>query len=400
VQIDHISFSKSGGAGIVADLLAARQLELGNDSRLVTVLDGSLSDQPFRHVDLTIRAAVDRYVISKTETPTLTSLARRSGRALNRRLLRPGASLHLHWMEGVLTTADIRDLVENSPSSIWTLHDMAPFTGFCHLSQGCKKFEKDCSGCPQSRSLFQNRIALSFQNHIRELEVLSEKLKIVVPSEWMRVQTEKSKLFQNFDVHMISNPVRPQFFSDRNKISLRSDLGILESEFVGILVASDLDDPNKQVQKAIEAFIASLGYISRSGRLILVGKTHKKSIGLDSRLDFRGTQDAEGLAKLMAAADVILSTSMAESSGLTIAEAAASGTPAIVLANETGSSELVVDQVTGFLSNNWRDFGSLLVKIGLDGAKSSTLGISAREFARINFEATAVALQYLELHKN
>ena len=400
MQIDHVSFSKSGGAGIVAGLLASSQLELGHDSRLVTVLEGSISDEPLLHVSLSLRAALDRYVIARKDTPSLASLSRRSGSVLDRKLLRPGASLHLHWMEGVLTTAGIRRLVEESPSSIWTLHDMAPFTGFCHISHGCTGFEKDCSGCPQSRRLFQGKIELSLNSRISELGVLSEKLKIVVPSKWMRIQAEKSRLFKNFDIHLICNPVRPQFFSDRNKISLRSELGILESEFVGILVTSDLDDPNKQVQKAIEAFIASLAHISRSGRLILVGKTQKKSIYLDPRLDFRGTQDEVGLAKLMAAADVILSTSLAESSGLTIAEAAASGTPAIVLATGSGSGELVVDEVTGFLANDWRDLGSLLVKIGLDPANSCPLGISAREFARTNFEATAVALQYLELHKN
>lgn len=398
MQIDHITFSKTGGAGVVASLLSSSQKALGHDPRLLTVLDGSLSEFPFKYPSLTIRAALDNFFIARADVPSLTSLSRRGLGELDSEIVRKNSAVHFHWVEGVITPDNLRYISQHSLAAVWTLHDMAPFTGFCHLSHGCRGFETDCTKCPQSRRPFHRSIALSLKKRASTFAPISEKLKIVVPSEWMREKASKSLVFKNFDIQVIRNPVSPVFYSKPKNEYLRKELGIEDKEFVAILVATDLDDPNKRVQKAIEVFLSTFEHRAQRVRLVLIGRSRRDRFHRDPRLDFRGPLGQEAVSDLLSAADVVLSTSMAESSGLTIAEAAAAGTPALVLEGDSGSKELVVDGVTGILTENWRGFGESLVWLASDARRAPELGVSANKFARHHFETESVSQKYLDLY--
>lgn len=397
MQIDHLTFSKSGGAGNVATLLSSSQRAQGHDALLHTVSDGSLSDSPLRHPALSCLAAIDNFVIAKSGVPTLTSLTRRNLGTLALAPLRENSAVHFHWVEGVITLDQLRFVSRRSSSAVWTLHDMAPFTGFCHLSHGCRGFETGCTTCPQSRKPFQKTIEFSLNNRVRDLGPMSEKLKVVVPSEWMREKAAKSLVLKNFEIQVIFNPVSPTFYAKSQNNSIRSSLGIDEGEFVAVLVATDLSDPNKQVRKAIEVFLASLGGKFQKVRLVLIGKVGRGVQIQDSRLDFRGSLRELGVSRLMAAADVLLSTSIAESSGLTIAEAAASGTPALILGGDSGSRELVVDGITGIVAKTWRDFGQCLSWLARDRDRARELGYAASQFSH-RFAPELVSQRYLNLY--
>lgn len=53
--------------------------------------------------------------------------------------------VHLHWInEGMMR---IEDLSKIKAPLVWTLHDMWPFTGGCHYSDGCIRYETMCGQC-------------------------------------------------------------------------------------------------------------------------------------------------------------------------------------------------------------------------------------------------------------
>ena len=63
-NILHVSYSKSGGAGRVADQLSTTQTQM-NDyrSKLIYATKGSIRLNPFENIPLTVRASLDNYLI-------------------------------------------------------------------------------------------------------------------------------------------------------------------------------------------------------------------------------------------------------------------------------------------------------------------------------------------------
>jgi hypothetical protein len=56
--------------------------------------------------------------------------------------------IHLHWVAGFV---DHPGFFQHNAGRkfVWTLHDMNPFTGGCHHADGCDRYTRSCTGCPQ-----------------------------------------------------------------------------------------------------------------------------------------------------------------------------------------------------------------------------------------------------------
>ena len=211
MQIDHVTFSASGGAGQVALTLNKVQIERGQDSKFVSYLDTSLREQPIEFPCLTAKAAFDRYLISNRSKSTLTSVSRASSEIGTASDIRNGSLVHLHWIEGVLRHESVAQMLNSGRRIVWTLHDMAPFTGGCHHSHECLGFQGTCAGCPQVRTVFQRKISRNhqvknvFEKHLSNLA-------IVAPSNWLAERARQSQILRNQPIHVIPNPVRQSFF--------------------------------------------------------------------------------------------------------------------------------------------------------------------------------------------
>ena len=100
--------------------------------------------------------------------------------------------------------------------------------------------------------------------------------------------------------------------------------------------------------------------------------------GLDGMVTIAGRVDDDELDRLMTSAAVLVNPSRREGFGLVVAEAAARGTPSVVVAGEdNAAAELVDDGVNGFVapSSSAADLGSA-IRSALDGGaalRTSTL---------------------------
>ena len=54
--------------------------------------------------------------------------------------------VHLHWITGGMIR--IEDISRIKAPLVWSLHDMWPFTGGCHIPMDCKSFQTGCGRCP------------------------------------------------------------------------------------------------------------------------------------------------------------------------------------------------------------------------------------------------------------
>jgi glycosyltransferase involved in cell wall biosynthesis len=370
MRVDHITFSKSGGAGIVASLLQKSQAQAGLDSRLLTSIDTDLFQEPLKVPLVTLGAALDSYVVNARVKPTLFSLFRSSS---SKRVpgVREDSIIHLHWVEGVVGHDRLKAWLDQGRKVVWTLHDMAPFTGGCHHAFECDGFSENCRNCPQVRSLFRSKVSLNLESKI--LYKKYKNLKVVAPTSWLAQRAKSSAMLKNQDVSVISNPISEKYFEDYSREESRRKLNLDPKSMVGILVASNLMDPNKRVSLVTEIFKRVSSQNSRrSLKLLLVGgQGSQLRDSSSSAVTWLGSLGTAELAEAASAADFLVSFSEAESAGMTIRECAALGVP-VLSSGAGGAEELYEHGVSGYLVDSESSLEALLA-----AALSGTLDLAS-----------------------
>lgn len=396
MQIDHITFSKTGGAGLVAQVLANAQRELGHDVNVLTRVDSDLRSQPLRAPDLTIAAAADEWLASSHSEKTLFSPLRGNLGTLDTRTIRHDSIIHLHWVAGLLNQESFRNLLDSGRKVVWTLHDMNPFTGGCHHSHACKEYTGGCSGCPQAKSVFQKIVSINLTK--KKLSKEYPNLRIVSPTSWMGEQAKMSSVFRDQDCSVIGNPINDVFFTEPNRLGARERLGIHSNDFVAVVIAKDLRDPNKNVEFILEAIeLASTGS-ERSLTLLLIGKNGGLYSSPLVNVKWLGEVSAVQMEQIVGAADSVLSASIAESAGMSIIECAAVGVPSIALENG-GTASLITHGETGFLAKDMESFVSCILTLAKDNSLLAKFRKAAKQKA-ISHKPHQIANSYIELYKS
>lgn len=396
MQIDHITFSKTGGAGLVAQVLADAQRGLGHDVNVLTSVDSDLRSQPLRAPVLTIAAAADEWLASSHNEKTLFSPLRGNLGTLDTRTIRPDSVIHLHWVAGLLNQESFRNLLDSGRKVVWTLHDMNPFTGGCHHSHACKEYTGGCSGCPQAKSVFQKIVSINLTK--KKLGKEYPNLRIVSPTSWMGEQAKMSSVFRDQDCSVIGNPINDAFFTEPNRLGARERLGIHSNDFVAVVIAKDLRDPNKNVEFILKAMeLASTGS-ERSLTFLLIGKNGGLYSSPLVNVKWLGEVTAVQMQEIAGAADSVLSASIAESAGMSIIECAAMGVPSIALENG-GTASLITHGETGFLAKDMESFVSSVLTLAKDNSLLAKFGKAAKQKA-ISHKPHQIANSYIELYKS
>lgn len=396
MQIDHITFSKTGGAGIVAETIANAQRELGHGATVLTVVDSDLRSEPLKKLVLTMAAALDQWALSSHKEKTLFSPLRGNLESLDASKISPDSIVHLHWMPGVMNHQSVKSLLDSGRKVVWTIHDMNPFTGGCHHSHACQQFTQDCASCPQSRKAFRGIVSINLQR--RALERKYPNLRVVSPTTWMLNQASRSTIFREQQNLLIANPIDDIFFEQTNRLTARNQLGTAVDTFVGAVVAKDLSDPNKNLAIVIRTFEEASVRTSRRLALILIGKNGASYSSKLVDIKWMGEMTSKMISETACAADIFLSVSIAESAGMTIIEGAAMGIPSVALVNG-GTSSLIENEKTGILCPDPDSLVASVLDLIENSKRLSELGASAKVFAE-NHRAKKVATRYIDLYSS
>lgn len=394
MEVLHISFSRSGGAGQVAVALNKALQELGHKSDLKTVSDVNLWESPLAHPLLTFLAAIDRFVVQSTHSPTLFSAfrARMSSSRLERAVIASTAQIiHLHWVSGVLSKEAILRIHESGKKIVWTLHDTAPFTGGCHQNFDCVGFQADCKNCPQVKPFFKGIPTKNFQTS-KANRIGNTSTVYVAPSKWLAEKAASSSLLRSSHIEVVPNPVREEFYVEASNSGFPTFLNGLHN--LTLLVANDLTDPNKNVKQLVE-IVKNFNLVTNNKmNLILVGRggteLHSPSRGVYNL----GVKNNAELAEIMRSVKINLMVSSAESFSLTTAEALASGSFPIVRRG-TAAAELIEEGITGSTFDSFEELLDKWIQIAeiLSLNKTHRPPVPAEQFRPIN-----VARRYLGLY--
>ena len=193
-------------------------------------------------------------------------------------------------------------------------------------------------------------------------------------------------------VAVVPTGVPLDLFQPGDRVEARRTLGFPGDTLLCLYVGRL--DREKSVDLIIDAFESIADAVS-GARLSLVGQgTHEAVVRQRAasgpardRIRFHGGLDREALPLFYRAADLFLFASQTETQGLVLAEAHASGLPAVAV-RASGVDEVVRDGETGILTKaESREFADAAIGLLLDPERRLTMGQSARAVAARDFSA-------------
>jgi glycosyltransferase involved in cell wall biosynthesis len=303
--------------------------------------------------------------------------------------------IHLHWInQGYFNISNFNKF---NKIFFWTIRDMWPFTGGCHLAQAfnCEKYIDNCGKCIALGSKF--KFDLSFFVQKRKKKFYPSNLHLIGISNWISGCAKSSSIFKDNQIYTIPNSIDFNQFKLNDKKYCRTKLNLNTEKKYVLIGAHDL----KSKYKGFEIFKKSLAYCSTNFEILVFGDTiETENLFNHNIINYNKIQDINMLNILYSASDVFVSCSLIESFGKTIAEAMSSGTPCVAF-NCTGQRDIIDHKINGYLSE---PFCEKSIAIGIEWILSNSsydnLVINARKKIVETFSPNLVATSYINLYQN
>jgi len=284
---------------------------------------------------------------------------------------------------------------------VWTLHDMAPFTGGCNYAVDCERFVARCGACPTlgssragdlSRHIFQRR-ARAYGG------LATAAVRIVSPSKWMAREAMRSSLLGRFALAVIPYGIDTEAFQPRSRQTARAVFGIPDDMRIVMFVSQYLGNP----RKGFDLLIAALKDLNVGHRVGLL------SIGVgDTRLAGQVPQPHFAIGELKSerllsfaysAADVFVMPSRGDNLPNVLLEAISTGTPAVGF-DVGGVSEVVRPGITGLLAprSDVRQLREAIEEMLRNDAKRRELATQCRRIAVAEYALGIQAERYRDLY--
>lgn len=315
--------------------------------------------------------------------------------------------VHLHWVgQAMLSIDDIERIVTGPKPLVWTLHDMWPFMGICHLAAltTCDRWKNKCGYCPLlpgkgkaddlSRSIF-----------LRKREIYAKgRIHFVGCSDYLASMAAESPLTDGHSVRSIPNPIDTDFFSPRDRGEARQRLGLPRDKHILLFVAYRATEPAKGIDylaDAIHLLARRLPDLAHTLAVAIAGEESDSAAELfDIETHAMGyVTDNERMRDLYAAADLLVMPTMQDNLPNTIVEALATGTPCVGF-NTGGLPQMIKTGLNGYLAA-YRDASDLGHGIAqtLFGKSYTEQCRTARRMAIENYGREIVAARYTALYR-
>lgn len=306
------------------------------------------------------------------------------------KLVKESDVIHFHWINhGFISINSISKF--NKPI-VWTLRDMWAFTGGCHQSFECMKFKSVCGSCIVLSSKFNDDLStLVFSHKYQFYDLLN--VKWVAISSWIKERAAESTLLKGNDISIIYSGINTEIFNTQDIYESRLYFSLPQNQKIILVGAQDINESYKGIQYSIYA----INKIKENICVVTFGNSTIPQRSLNKKIYHLGfIKNEYTMSKIYTAADLFLSTSIAEAFGKTVAEAQACGLP-VVCFDSTGPAEIIEHKKTGFIAK----FQSAeSVEFGINYVLKSNMDRNfIRKRAVDKFNIDVCALQYLEIYK-
>lgn len=297
--------------------------------------------------------------------------------------------INLHWVQMFLSVEVIDYILSFGKKVIWTLHDMAPFTGGCHYSNGCVGYTNDCSNCPQLAEPKKN-----YPEEVLKAKIArwaDKDLTIVSPSQWLADCAKQSQVFRDKPVKVIRNGLDTNVFQPTGKAHARSFFNLPKDKKILLFTCQSHGERRKGFKELMEV-AHKLAEERDDLHILMFGHASEETKKLPIPFTALGHINEEWkLAVGYSAADVTLLPSLEDNLPNVILESSSCATP-VVAFNSGGIRDAVINNVTGIIVDRF-DIDSFVESI-LCVLDSEHLFYASRSFANHNFKLDNFADNY------
>lgn len=408
MRILHLSTNASGGAARAACRLHQGLRGIGLDSRMLVQFTYGSDPTVIGPTTLAERAMAKlrRYLDSslvrlyRQRQDALFSPAVLPDRLGSRIAALDADIVHLHWVAfGFLGVESLKGFQK---PLVWTLHDMWPFTGGCHIDNDCGRYRDSCGLCPiLSSSKERDLSRWVWRRKHRAWQGLN--LIVVTPSRWLADCARGSSLFKDLPIEVIPLGVDITRFRPADQ-HLARELFSLPHDKKLILWGTTGRISNQL--KGFQFLEAGLHELAKMGQaasveLVVFGASEPLDPpALPVKTHFLGhLHDDVSLALLYAAGDVLVVPSPRENFPQVAVEAMACGLP-VVAFGTTGLLDIVDHQHNGYLAE---PFSPESLARGIawtleDPGPRQDLSRRAKQKAEHEFALPVMAQRYADLY--
>jgi len=295
----------------------------------------------------------------------------------------------------------IETLAKFKQPLVWTLHDMWAFTGGCHYSNGCDRYQDSCGNCPQLNSYKDRDLSQwIWQRKVKAWKELN--LTIVTLSQWMTDCVKKSSLLQDFPIEIIANGLDLERFKPIDKALAKKILGLPQEKQIILFGAMNATSDRRKGFQALYPALKMLNQAQWHDRiqLIIFGSSQPQNppdFGFPTQYLGKLNDDI-ALSLVYSAADVFLAPSQEDNLPNTVLESLACGTPCVAF-NIGGMPDLIEHQTNGYLAQPFeiKDLAHGIQWVLEDSSRYPQLGDRARKKVETEFNQTIQTQRYLSL---
>lgn len=309
--------------------------------------------------------------------------------------------VNVHWTSYFLSLTSLDQLMDLPTPVVFTLHDMAHFTGGCHYSAGCEGYRADCAPCPQLR--FDPLKAPRDVRRARAEVYGRRRPWAIAPSRWMADAAEASGLFPDGRVVHVANTLDLGVFAPQRRRPARGALGLDQDARVILFGAFDNRERRKGFDLLLEAMrrLLSRPEFSSGPPLTVLGiGRHLPELDLPgvTVVETGYIDDDARLAEAYSACDVVALPSREDNLPNIMVEAMACGTPVAGFALG-GLVDLIEDGVNGALARPFdpESLADAIARIIIAGEAGPDMRLEARRTIQLRAGASNHVRDYLSV---
>lgn len=311
--------------------------------------------------------------------------------------------IHLHWVnQGMLSLNDIDKIIKSGKPVVWTMHDMWPFTGICHYSGTCRKYEKQCHNCEML--LKPHKKDLSYKIFNKKKKIYSDNnITFVACSHWLEDMAKNSILINNHEITSIPNAINTNLFRPRSKKFAREKLNLPLDKKLLLFGSMKITDKRKGIDYLIEAckIIANNNTeLSKDLGVVVLGSNSEQYASLFPFpiYNMNYVSNEKELVDIYNAIDLYVTPSLQDNLPNTIVEAMACGIPCVGF--QIGGIPQMIDHLhNGYVAEykSSEDLANGIVWIFTEG-DYQTLSEEALRKAISSYSETTIAHQYIQIY--
>ena len=302
--------------------------------------------------------------------------------------------VHLHWVCHAFLS--IEDIAKINRPIVWTLRDVWPFTGGCHLPLNCDRYKVGCGQCPILES--SDLEDITFQQIQRKTKAFQKaNITLVGISPWITKEAASSKLGHLCkEVIYINNNYDSVNFYPSKHNTARKSLHINTNKHIIAIGANSFHSHHK----GMKYFIEMLAYLDTEKFFLLffgeeIEDIHE-IIGFEYK-SFGYISDVQKLREIYTISSVFVAPSIHEPFGKTIVESMACGTPVVCFENSGGPDMIINHKKDGYKAKMF-DSQDLASGVKWLIENYSSIATSAQKRAS-QFSSEKIANEYINLYR-